>query len=65
MVTLPRNAVTADLSLAVIAAMKRAADAEIMPRWRSLSAAEIRTKSHDWDLVTDADQGAEPQTEVH
>jgi fructose-1,6-bisphosphatase/inositol monophosphatase family enzyme len=39
--------------------MTRAADAEIMPRWRSLTAAEIRTKSHEWDLVTDADVEAE------
>ncbi|WP_291380358.1 inositol monophosphatase family protein [Demequina sp.] len=57
--TLPQNTITADLSLAVIAAMTRAADAEIMPRWRSLAAAEIRTKSHEWDLVTDADVEAE------
>lgn len=30
-----------------------------MPRWRALEAKEIRTKSADWDLVTDADEGAE------
>lgn len=59
MVTLPKNAITAELSLAVIAAMTQAADAEIMPRWRSLAAHEIRTKAHDWDLVTDADVEAE------
>lgn len=50
---------TEDLSAAVIAAMTRAAEAEILPRWRSLSASEIRTKAHDWDLVTDADVEAE------
>ncbi len=55
MVTLPKNAITEDLSKAVIAAMTRAAEAEILPRWRALSADEIRTKAHDWDLVTDAD----------
>ena len=59
MVTLPKNAITEDLSKAVLAAMTHAADAEIMPRWRSLAADEIRTKAHDWDLVTDADVEAE------
>ena len=59
MVTLPKNAITEDLSKAVIAAMTRAAEAEILPRWRSLSAHEIRTKAHEWDLVTDADVEAE------
>lgn len=39
--------------------MTRAADAEILPRWRSLAADEIRTKAHEWDLVTDADVEAE------
>jgi len=39
--------------------MADAAAAEIMPRWRSLKASEIRTKSADWDLVTDADVNAE------
>lgn len=39
--------------------MTRAADAEILPRWRSLAAHEIRTKDHEWDLVTDADVEAE------
>ncbi len=39
--------------------MADAAAAEIMPRWRSLKASEIRTKSAEWDLVTDADVNAE------
>jgi fructose-1,6-bisphosphatase/inositol monophosphatase family enzyme len=39
--------------------MRAASDAEIMPRWRSLADHEIRTKSSEWDLVTDADEGAE------
>ncbi len=59
MVNLPKNAVTEALSDAVLAAMTGAAGAEILPRWRSLSANEIRTKEHEWDLVTDADVEAE------
>ena len=59
MVTLPKNAITEELSDAVLTAMTSAATAEIMPRWRSLSADEIRTKAHEWDLVTDADVEAE------
>jgi len=39
--------------------MADATAAEIMPRWRSLKASEIRTKAHEWDLVTDADVNAE------
>ncbi|MCB2412851.1 inositol monophosphatase [Demequina sp. TTPB684] len=62
--TLPQNAITADLSTAVLAAMTRAAETEILPRWRSLAASEIRTKAHDWDLVTDADVEAEKQLTV-
>jgi len=58
-VTLPKNAITEELSDAVLTAMTSAATAEIMPRWRSLSADEIRTKAHEWDLVTDADVEAE------
>ncbi len=42
--------------------MTRAADAEILPRWRSLAAHEIRTKDHEWDLVTDADVESEKLT---
>jgi fructose-1,6-bisphosphatase/inositol monophosphatase family enzyme len=51
--------VTQALSDAVLAAMREATDAEVMPRWRSLSADDIRTKSGPWDLVTDADVLAE------
>ena len=51
--------ITEALSDAVLAAMADAAAAEIMPRWRALTASEIRTKSADWDLVTDADVNAE------
>jgi len=58
-VTLTPHIITPDLSLAVLTAMADATAAEIMPRWRSLKASEIRTKSHEWDLVTDADENAE------
>jgi len=58
-VTLPSHIITEDLSNAVLAAMADTAAAEIMPRWRTLKASEIRTKSADWDLVTDADVNAE------
>jgi len=58
-VKLAPQTVTEDLSNAVLAAMADASAAEIMPRWRALTAAEIRTKSADWDLVTDADVNAE------
>ena len=51
--------VTNALSDAVLAAMREATDAEVMPRWRSLTADEVRTKAGPWDLVTDADVLAE------
>ncbi|MFI6079721.1 inositol monophosphatase family protein [Streptomyces sp. NPDC051217] len=47
-----------DLS-AVEAAMRDAAAAEIMPRYRQLAAHEIVEKSGPHDLVTSADRGAE------
>lgn len=58
-VTLEPHTISEDLNRAVLDAMADAAAAEIMPRWRSLKASEIRTKSADWDLVTDADVNAE------
>ena len=36
-----------------------AADTEIMPRFRRLTATQIREKSSQFDLVTDADEKAE------
>lgn len=45
--------------LAVDAILRDAARAEIMPRFRRLSAGDIRTKSGPLDMVTDADEGAE------
>lgn len=56
---MPSPLVTPALSDAVLAAMREAAEAEVLPRWRSLAAHEVRTKSAPWDLVTDADVLAE------
>lgn len=39
--------------------VRRAARAEILPRFRNLGRAEIATKSSPFDLVTEADTGAE------
>ena len=44
---------------AVIALLRRVAQTEIMPRFRNLAAADIRTKSSPLDLVTVADEAAE------
>lgn len=44
---------------AVDAILREAARAEIMPRFRRLAAADIRTKSGPLDMVTDADELAE------
>lgn len=58
-VSLPPDTITPQLSEAVLAAMNAATEAEVMPRWRALESHEIRTKSSEWDLVTDADEAAE------
>jgi fructose-1,6-bisphosphatase/inositol monophosphatase family enzyme len=39
--------------------LRRAAQAEILPRFRNLTAGSIRTKTSNLDLVTDADEAAE------
>jgi fructose-1,6-bisphosphatase/inositol monophosphatase family enzyme len=39
--------------------LREAAQVEIMPRFRNLSAHEVRQKSSPMDLVTDADEAAE------
>ncbi len=57
--TLPIDTLTPGLTRAVLAAMDTATEAEVLPRWRALEANEIRTKTAEWDLVTDADVGAE------
>jgi fructose-1,6-bisphosphatase/inositol monophosphatase family enzyme len=46
-------------ALDVAALLRQAARAEILPRFRRLPAAAIRTKSGPLDLVTDADEAAE------
>ena len=56
---MPSPLVTPALSDAVLTAMREAAEAEVLPRWRALTADEVRTKSAPWDLVTDADVLAE------
>jgi fructose-1,6-bisphosphatase/inositol monophosphatase family enzyme len=55
----PTFDVTDELHAAVLVAMQNATDAEVMPRWRSLAEGEVRTKSAEWDVVTDADVLAE------
>jgi fructose-1,6-bisphosphatase/inositol monophosphatase family enzyme len=44
---------------ALMAAMRAASSAEILPRFQALSAGSVRTKTAADDLVTDADIGAE------
>jgi hypothetical protein len=39
--------------------LREAARSEIMPRFRNMSAHEVRQKSSAMDLVTDADEAAE------
>lgn len=56
--TLPR-AVSAAQQAHIVNIIRRTARAEIMPRFRSLSAADIDTKSGPNDLVTAADTAAE------
>ncbi|MXQ10078.1 inositol monophosphatase family protein [Microvirga makkahensis] len=46
-------------ALAVAEILRKAAQAEILPRFRNLSAGAIRTKTSELDLVTDADEAAE------
>lgn len=56
---MPAFAVTDELHAAVLSAIQEATDAEVMPRWRALAEGDVRTKSADWDVVTDADVLAE------
>ncbi|MGO8142400.1 inositol monophosphatase [Rhizobium leguminosarum] len=51
--------VSDDVFLAVMEDMRRAAEAEILPRFLGVTAEGIRTKTAPDDLVTDADLGAE------
>lgn len=60
----PNPSVSPALTQAVFAAMADAAATEIMPRWRSLVDGDVRTKTADWDVVTDADVLAEKKLTV-
>lgn len=61
---MPTALIATSVTTSVLSAMADAAAAEIMPRWRALTADEVRTKSADWDLVTDADVLAEQRLTV-
>jgi fructose-1,6-bisphosphatase/inositol monophosphatase family enzyme len=47
------------LVTAVEETVRRAVDAEVLPRWRALSASDIARKTGPYDLVTTADRRAE------
>jgi fructose-1,6-bisphosphatase/inositol monophosphatase family enzyme len=51
-------------ALTVAEILRTAAQAEILPRFRNLSAGAIRTKASQLDLVTDADEAAERAIEA-
>jgi len=51
-------------ALNVAEILRDAAQAEILPRFRNLSAGAIRTKTSQLDLVTDADEAAERMIEA-
>ncbi|NKN38227.1 inositol monophosphatase [Agrobacterium sp. a22-2] len=53
------NSVSDDLLLALMGDMRQAAEAEILPRFRAITADAIRAKSAADDIVTDADIAAE------
>jgi len=47
------------------AILKQAAQEEIMPRFRRLDEGSVKTKTGAFDLVTEADVGAEPVSYTH
>jgi fructose-1,6-bisphosphatase/inositol monophosphatase family enzyme len=51
-------------AMTVAELLRTAARAEILPRFRNLSAGEIRQKTSAYDLVTDADESAERAIEA-
>ena len=51
-------------ALTVAEILRNAAQAEILPRFRNLSAGAVRTKTSQLDLVTDADEAAERAIEA-
>ena len=50
---------TYDDALRIGDILSRAAQAEIMPRFRRLTDGQVRAKSSRFDVVTDADEAAE------
>lgn len=56
---MPVTTLTESQRVAILNLVRRAARAEILPRFRSLSETQIDTKQDDQDLVTDADRDAE------
>lgn len=56
---MPVTALSPSKRTALVNLMRRAARAEVLPRFRSLSSADIATKSGPDDLVTEADIAAE------
>ncbi len=56
---LPITALTSSQRTAILNLVRRASKAEILPRFRTLSDADIGTKSGPEDLVTEADRAAE------
>lgn len=56
---MPTQAISPEVQQQLIEIVRRAAKAEILPRFRNLSEDAIRSKSAPDDLVTDADQRAE------
>ncbi|GAA2626956.1 inositol monophosphatase family protein [Streptomyces axinellae] len=55
------DALTDELTEAVVRAVRAAVEDEVMPRWRQLAEDEVTTKTGSHDLVTVADQRAERQ----
>ncbi|AOB30553.1 inositol monophosphatase [Bordetella sp. H567] len=53
------RSITREDTRRIAALMAEAADAEIMPRFRHLAAAAVRSKTSPLDVVTDADEAAE------
>ena len=46
-------------AMTVAELLRTAAQTEILPRFRNLSEGDIRKKTSEYDLVTDADESAE------
>lgn len=53
-----------DITAALVSEIRATARTEILPRFRNLAPADISTKSHPGDLVTEADKRAEARLEA-